>query len=178
MHTIKPIYLRYPPAWFHSRILVGPGAFLTPEFVRSNNITHVINCAMQEDSPAWFRQKYPDNYVCLEALDSEYHCILDWYPHFESLAHTYLRDGSGTVYVHCQAGMNRSGFLALTYVCKNFSMPFKEVVTLFQRQRPCLFQNLVYMNQVKDFINGCVPSSQDTRDECINDNIGDSGFGT
>jgi hypothetical protein len=139
------------------------------------NITHVINCASDGDCPEWFPKRHPEKYLCLHAIDSAYVSILDWYPAFEAKLHAFLRSGSGVVYVHCQAGMNRSGSLALAYVCKNFHLPLEEVVVATKRQRPVLFQNLVFMNQVKEFINGCLSRSQNTRHGIIrvhNGNVG------
>jgi len=173
-----PDYLRYPPAWFYPRILVGPGNFLTQRFAAENNITHVINCAMDGDCPEWFPIRHGKRYECLRAVDSEYVDILEWYPKFEETLHKFLRQGSGVVYVHCQAGMNRSGSLALAYVCKNFCLPFQEVITATRRQRPVLFQNPVFMNQVKDFINGCISSSENTRLDVDRVHDRDSGLFT
>jgi hypothetical protein len=158
-----PDYLRCPAAWFYPRILVGAGAFLTQRFAAEMNITHVINCADDGACPEWFSDRYPERYLCLDAIDSPYVTILDWYPKFEAKLREFLRSGSGVVYVHCQAGMNRSGSLALAYVCKNFHLPLDEVVVATQRQRPVLFQNRVFMNQVKEFINGCVSRPENTR---------------
>jgi hypothetical protein len=158
-----PDYIRCPAAWFYPRILVGPGVFLTQRFVAENNITRVINCASDDACPEWFSDRFPERYVCLDAIDNVYVNILDWYPRFESTLHTFLRQGTGVVYVHCHAGMNRSGSLALAYVCKNFHLPLNEVITATHRQRPVLFQNTVFMNQVKEFINGCVSRPENTR---------------
>lgn len=159
---LKPEYLRQKPAWFHTRILVGAGGHLTPAFARQNDITHVINCAFPEDSPGWFRSAYPNRYACMSAVDSPTANILDWYPLFELTLHNFLRQGTGVVYVHCQAGMNRSASLALAYVCKNFSVKFEDLYPVVKRQRPIMFQNTVYMNQVKDFINGCLQGQKNT----------------
>lgn len=156
-----PDYLRYPPAYFHTRILVGPGGFLTPRFVFERGISHVINCAFPEDSPAWYRTKFPMRYRCLGAPDTTQHRILDWYPAFEAILQTFLRETSGgVVYVHCQAGINRSAFLALTYVCTKFHMDGEIMLEAFKRQRPCLFQNAVYKEQVLTFINGCLSRAE------------------
>ncbi len=156
-----PDYLRHPPAYFHTRILVGPGAFLTPKFVYERGISHVINCAFPDDSPGWFQSKYPTAYTCLNAPDTAQHCILEWYPAFEEVLMSYLRrPGSGVVYVHCQAGINRSAFLALTYVCDRFHMDGETMIEAFLRQRPCMFQNSVYRRQVLTFLNGRVPGAQ------------------
>jgi len=139
---------------------------LTPFFVIRNKISHVINCAQDEYFPRWWKLRHRDKYVVLNAIDSLQHNILDWYPAFEHTLRTFLRDGplEGVVYVHCQAGMNRSASLALAYVCKNYSLPFEGVVTAVRRQRPCVLQNPVFMTQVREFINhGHLPSTQNSR---------------
>ena len=156
-------YMRQPPAWFHTRILVGPGAYLTPRFASEHGITHVVNCAMEYDSPEWFRLRAPGSYSCLNAIDRLDVNILDWYPQFEEVMFRFLREGTGVVYVHCQAGMNRSGSLALAYVCKRFHMPLEYTVAAVRKQRPVLLQNPVFMNQVRNFINGRLSSEKNTR---------------
>lgn len=171
-----PDYLRQPPAYFHTRILVGPGAYLTPKFVYERGITHVINCAFERDSPAWFRTKFPDAYACLNAPDSPEANLLDWYFLFEGILHRCLREGSGVVYVHCQAGINRSGFLALAYVCSKFHMDGETMLEAFKRQRPCLFQNGVYRRQVLNFLNGRVPSPENSGSTFGRTHDGDTGF--
>jgi protein-tyrosine phosphatase len=158
---LTPQYLRDPPAFFHTRILVGPGSFLTPAFAEKYNITHVINCAHNDFSPVWWRTQFPDKYTLIEAVDSVQVNILDWYPEFEKTLHQYLREGDGVVYVHCHAGMNRSASLALAYTSKNMGMDLEELVASVRRQRPCILQNPVFMNQVREFVNGRVQDSQD-----------------
>lgn len=170
------VFRHVPPAWFYPRILVGAGSMLTPDFVARHKITHVINCAYPLHSPFWFREVYPHRYVCLYANDTTHDNILEWYPLFEETMHRFL-SGDGTVFVHCQAGINRSASLALTYVCKNFGQEFDSTVRAVLLQRPIMFTNRVFMNQVKSFINGCVPRAEDTgySHRCNN---GDTGFST
>lgn len=155
-----PQYLREPPAFFHTRILVGPGGFLDRTFATKHNITHVINCAFDMYSPAWWRTENPTKYKVLNAVDSATTNILHWYPEFEMTLHEFLRDGTGVVYVHCQAGMNRSASLALAYSAKNLGMNLEELIASAKRQRPCLFQNRVFMDQVKQFVNGRLQSPE------------------
>ena len=180
MFAFKPDYLRQPPAWFSARILVGPGEILTPTFVARNRITHVINCAQDDFCPAWWRRTRKHNYAVMNAIDSPHHNILDWYPYFELTLRRFLREGAldGVVYVHCHAGMNRSASLALAYVCKNYSLPFDPVVTAVRRQRPCILQNTVFTTQVKDFINGCLQSPQNTGIDVIRIHSGNTGLFT
>ena len=142
-----------PPARIHSNILFGPGMYLTPGFVKHNNITHVVNCAFDKDSPVWFRTKYENNYACIEALDSADENILKWYPIFEQIMNTFLRSPeSRNIYVHCQCGINRSGFLALMFVCKKFGYSFDIATTAILKQRPCALTNPSYKLQVKSHL--------------------------
>lgn len=164
------------PAWFHTRILVGAGYDLSFMFMIEHRITHVINCAVDEYSPDWFRKLYPKRYQVINAIDSSKCNILDWYPLFERTLHEFLKDGDGVVYVHCQMGINRSGFLALTYVCKNFGYNLDYMIGATKRQRPILFQNTTYMNQVKEFINGCVQGTKDSGKLLCGSDNGDSGL--
>ena len=173
-----PDYLRQPPAYFHPRILVGPGAFLTPKFVFERGISHVINCAFPGDSPAWYEAKYPTRYRCLSAPDTPHHQILDWYPAFESILQSFLRETSGgVVYVHCQAGINRSACLALTYVCTKFHMDGEIMLEAFRRQRPCVVQNSVYKEQVMSFINGCLSRAENPGYAIRGTDNGNTGLG-
>jgi hypothetical protein len=159
-----PTYLAYPPAFFYPKILVGPGCFLTQRFASDYDIAYVINCASINYTPAWFINRSPERFVCLNAIDSPDVNIMDWYPAFEEAIQRFLREGKGTVYVHCQAGMNRSGFLALAYVCDHYQLPMNSVISGTRRQRPVLFQNKVFMNQVEEFIkNGRIPREKNTR---------------
>ena len=156
----KPVYLRDPPAFFHPRVLVGAGAMLTVPFVKKHGITHVINCAFDVDCPPWWKMFFPDKYAVLNAIDSPLVNITDWYPAFEATLHEFLRAGTGVVFVHCQAGINRSGFLALLYAVKNLGMDFNSLVVSVRHQRPCILQNSVFMDQVKNVVNGRVQNSQ------------------
>lgn len=157
-----PSYLRQPPAWFHSRILVGPGSFLRPAFADQHKITHVINCAFDEDSPSWFRTIHPTRYECLEAIDHITSDLYTWFPKFEETMKRFLREGNGTVYVHCQAGINRSASLAMLYVLKNFNVDPASLIQSVCKQRPCMFNNPTFRRQIEEFINGRVQSTKDT----------------
>ena len=172
-----PDYMKQPPAWFHSRILVGAGAMLTPSFCVRNNVTHVINCAFDDDSPSWFRERNPNSYAVMCAYDTHRHRILDWYVLFEETMRSFLQQGTGTVFVHCQAGINRSGFLALTYVSKNFHIQLDDLIASVKKQRPCMLSNHIYMKQVREFINGCVQSTQDSGHSVRSNNERDPGLG-
>jgi hypothetical protein len=135
-------------AWVYPNICLGAGATLTPFFVNANRITHVINCAYGQDSPAWFRRMYPSRYAQLEAHDDVRVKILDWYPAFEGAMRTFLRQPNSIVYVHCAAGINRSAFLLLYFMCKNFGLDFPTLLAAVRKQRPQICQNPAFMMEV------------------------------
>ena len=141
-----------PVAYIHSRILFGAGSFITPEFVKKHSITHVINCAFEQDSPDWFKSKFPSKYKCLNAVDSLDANIIDWYVEFEKTVHAFLREeGSKNIYVHCQCGINRSGYLCLAFMCKRLNIDFPTSVKTILTQRPCALTNPEYRKQVYSF---------------------------
>jgi protein-tyrosine phosphatase len=142
-----------PPAKVHPAILFGCGESLTPLFVKKHNITHVINCAFNDDSPEWFRHEFPFNYFCINAEDSTSSDIRKWFPLFEYVMSKYLKyPDSKVIYVHCQCGINRSGFLTLMYICKHFGYTFEASVKNILMQRPCALTNPTYFRQCQDYI--------------------------
>ena len=148
------------PAWVYPRILLGAGNQLTPIFTAKYNITHVVNCAFAGDFPEWWRKKHPGNYAELHAIDSMAVKILDWYPEFENWMRFFLRSTDGTVFVHCKAGVNRSAYLVLTFVSKNFGIDFRRLLAAVRRQRPIICDNSAFMRQVEDELYGRVQSEE------------------
>jgi hypothetical protein len=145
-------WVKDPPAFIHPRIMFGNGVALEQaDFVRKHEITHVINCAFDEDTAAWFRTAHPDKYAVINAVDDLNANILDWYPQFESHLTRFIQsEGSGTVYVHCQCGINRSGYLCVLYACKRLHYNYDDVVSSVLSQRPCALTNPNYRAQVSE----------------------------
>ena len=148
--------MQCPPAWVYPRILLGAGRQLTPLFTAKYNITHVVNCAFADDCPEWWRKRHAGHYAQLNAVDSMAVRILDWYPEFETWMRLFLRSTNGTVFVHCKAGINRSAFLVLTFVCKNFGIDFRTLLSAVRKQRPIVCNNSAFMKQVEDELSGRV----------------------
>jgi protein-tyrosine phosphatase len=142
------------PAYIHPRILFGAGIFIDETFMRRHEITHVVNCAYQEDSPKWFRTKFPKQYACIEADDTLDVNIVDWYATFERTVNKFLQDpNSKSIYIHCQCGINRSGFLALLYACKRLGYAYSDVLDSILTQRPCALTNPAFHKQVRHYLN-------------------------
>jgi hypothetical protein len=142
-------YQKDSPAMIHPNILIGAGETLTKQFAEKHGITHVINCANDEDSPSWFRKEYQERYRCINAIDSMDVNILLWYPEFKTSMKRFLQDSSSKViFVHCQCGINRSAFLALMFVCDCFGFPFISTEASVIKQRPCALTNTAFRKQV------------------------------
>lgn len=142
-----------PPAKVHPKIMFGPGFYLIDSFIHKNNITHIINCATDDAVPTRIREIFGDNYTCLNAVDSFDVNITDWYPEFEKKMNKYLRDkNSKTIYVNCQMGMNRSGFLTVLYACIKFGYKYETVTKAVLFQRPSALMNHVFHEQVQEYI--------------------------
>ena len=132
------------------RIYIGDGLRLTYAFMERNMLTHVINCA---DETACRIRLPPERYVCLNAIDSTEVQLFDtWYPEFKITMDRYLQDPTcRNVYVHCQAGINRSAFLAAGYIIKTFGIPIDRCVQKIIHQRPCALTNPAFADQLKLF---------------------------
>lgn len=137
-----------PPAIIHPRIWFGSSRIPDEPY-----ITHVINCAEEEFNSEFFRLYYPENTVCLGAHDNIKEDITKYYPAFEDAMHKFLSDPNcRIVYVHCECGINRSGFLILIYMCLKLGLTLEEAVRAIQIQRPCALTNPSFKKQVIDYI--------------------------
>jgi protein-tyrosine phosphatase len=62
----------------------------------------------------------------------------------------------GKVYVHCQAGINRSGFLVLAFLCLEKKFNIEQLELSIIKRRPCALTNKSFRNEiykkVKDFL--------------------------
>jgi predicted protein tyrosine phosphatase len=145
-------WMEDPPAKVHVSIMFGAGFMVTPAFIAKHNITHVINCAQDSDSPQWFRDHNPNKYFCINAHDNAQVNITDWYTLFSNTMDRFLRDSdSKVVFVHCQCGINRSGFLTLLYCVRKFGYEFESTAKMILAQRPCALTNPAFRQQVMKY---------------------------
>lgn len=146
-------WMEDPPAKVHVSIMFGAGFMVTPAFVAKHNITHVINCAQDSDSPQWFRDHNPTKYACMNAIDSKDVNITSWYPLFARTMNKFLADPESiVVFVHCQCGINRSGFLTLLYCIQKFGYEYDSTVRMILAQRPCALINPFFREQLINYI--------------------------
>ena len=85
-------------------------------------------------------------------MDDETNILEKHYATFEATMDAYLRDPiCKNVYVHCQAGMNRSATLVVAYVFKRFRVEFMYLINHVARQRPCIMTNPHFQDYLVKF---------------------------
>ena len=135
------------------RLWIGDGHRLTSELARLHSITHVINCADDSACPPAMKEAFLQNYTCLDAVDAIDVNIFVWYPLFKLTLDKYLQDPTCKgIYIHCQAGMNRSATLGAAYVIKTFRVPFVPFMQRMIQQRPCIMTNPSFQLQLVSFV--------------------------
>lgn len=140
-------------AKIHPRIIVGSANNVDIYTMSTHSITHVVNCAEERISSEWFKSEFPYRIACIGALDTKTDDITKWYPLFEYWMNKFLADSDcKTIYVHCECGINRSGFLTLIYMCLKFGYNMETVVKSMLIQRPCMFTNRNYQTQTIEYI--------------------------
>jgi predicted protein tyrosine phosphatase len=113
----------------------------------------VINCAEDEVCPLGLRNALgKERYACMNALDDPTDILRKHYARFEATMDGFLRDPlCRNVYVHCQAGMNRSATLVLAYVIRRFRVKLADIVDHLARQRPCILTNPHFQEYLSKF---------------------------
>ena len=146
-------FMRDPLANPFDRLWIGDGYRLTPELARIHDITHVINCADDSACPPAMKERFLQNYTCLDAVDALNVNIFVWYPLFKQTLDKYLQDPTCKgVYIHCQAGMNRSATLAAAYVIKTYRVQFIPLMQRMIQERPCIMTNPSFQAQLVAFV--------------------------
>lgn len=142
-----------PLAKVHPRIIIGSANNVDLHTIATYGITHVVNCAEDWVTSKWFKIEFPDRIACINALDHQTEDITKWYPLFESSMNAFLADPEcKTIYVHCECGINRSGFLTLIYMCLKFGYTIESIIKTMLIQRPCMLTNPTYQKQAIEYI--------------------------
>ena len=93
---------------------------------------------------------HPDSfkYLCLALTDLEEDSIMKILP--EALAFIHAEIAAGRkVFVHCDAGVSRSGSVVTAYIMATHNIPFEEALQYVQAKRPCVGPNDAFKEQLR-----------------------------
>lgn len=150
-----------PPVWLpNGAAKILPFLYLGGEdsatkfsFLKDIGVTHIVNCAEGYCTTGIeFYKKEMANikYLGFDAKDEDGYDIMQ---HFDDV-YTFIEDArktDGKVLIHCLAGVNRSGALAVGYVMLHNKIGPLSAVNLVARARGSLLSNETFQLQILMF---------------------------
>eukprot|EP00928_Gymnodinium_smaydae_P050378 TRINITY_DN33938_c0_g1_i1.p1 TRINITY_DN33938_c0_g1~~TRINITY_DN33938_c0_g1_i1.p1 ORF type:complete len:200 (-),score=58.95 TRINITY_DN33938_c0_g1_i1:224-823(-) len=141
------------PAELLPHLLLGSGDDARrPRELLARGVTHVLNCAgAAVKTGADFYQPYGIEYNEFKSEDTQGYNIIQHYEQAASLADAVAAKG-GRLFVHCEAGVNRSGSLLLAYYCLSTGTPLLASARHCKAQRGRICTNKGFQLQVFEFV--------------------------
>lgn len=87
-------------------------------------------------------------YLCLTLTDLEEDSLVRFLPSALSFIHREITAGR-KVFVHCDAGVSRSGSIVTAYIMATHHLSFENALQFVQQKRPCVSPNEGFQNQLK-----------------------------
>ena len=118
-------------------------------FLKSNNFTHIINCAggSQTFNPIYFEDF---SYLTLELRDD---CTSDIEKVVEEFL-TFMKENSSNsqnkILIHCSEGISRAPALLCSYLMWKKRLCFNEALQMIKEKRSCVEINLSFMFQLEN----------------------------
>mmetsp|Transcript_97553 Transcript_97553/g.172707 ORF Transcript_97553/g.172707 Transcript_97553/m.172707 type:complete len:213 (-) Transcript_97553:129-767(-) len=121
------------------------------QVLRRIGITHVLNCAARDVKTGAARYSpYGIGYTEFIADDCQGYNIMQHYDLLSSLADQAAEQG-GKLFIHCQAGVNRSGTLCLAYYTANTGRTLLQSARDCKERRGRICTNTAFQRQVFDW---------------------------
>eukprot|EP00817_Percolomonadidae_sp_ATCC50343_P007767 CAMPEP_0117424210 /NCGR_PEP_ID=MMETSP0758-20121206/4675_1 /TAXON_ID=63605 /ORGANISM="Percolomonas cosmopolitus, Strain AE-1 (ATCC 50343)" /LENGTH=613 /DNA_ID=CAMNT_0005207853 /DNA_START=308 /DNA_END=2146 /DNA_ORIENTATION=+ len=119
------------------------------DLLKKNNITHVINCASLV-----CKNYHPDDfkYISFPLYDAGSEPIMGFFVTIvDYIEKIRSKEKNARFFFHCQAGVSRSGTMAMSYLMWRFKLSFEEVLTSSKKKRSCLSPNAGFIVQLMDW---------------------------
>ncbi|XP_029025509.1 dual specificity protein phosphatase 4 [Betta splendens] len=116
------------------------------EVLDAIGISALLN--VSSDCPNHFEGDY--QYKCIPVEDNHKEDISSWFLEAIEFIDS-VRDSSGRVLVHCQAGISRSATICLAYLMKRKRVRLDEAFEFVRRRRSIISPNFSFMGQLLQF---------------------------
>lgn len=87
-------------------------------------------------------------YLCLALTDLEDDSLMKILPEALAFIHAEITAGR-KVFVHCDAGVSRSGSVVTAYIMATHNLGFEEALKYVQSKRPCVGPNDAFKEQLR-----------------------------
>ncbi|XKL65319.1 hypothetical protein PGB90_008739 [Kerria lacca] len=112
--------------------------------LKSNNITHILSigipCPQYNDISNTLIKAYDLDEFCIAAIFERCFEIIN-----------YVKEISGIVFVHCNAGISRSPTVVAAYLIKYYNITPEEALHRIRKKRPKINPNQGFLKQLEDF---------------------------
>eukprot|EP01122_Echinamoeba_exundans_P007374 TRINITY_DN2255_c0_g1_i1.p1 TRINITY_DN2255_c0_g1~~TRINITY_DN2255_c0_g1_i1.p1 ORF type:complete len:232 (-),score=31.04 TRINITY_DN2255_c0_g1_i1:188-883(-) len=114
--------------------------------LKQRSITHIL-CVTSESC-----RRFPESftYLVLDIYDDHSQSIIDLF----DKAHQFIdsaKEKGGIAFLHCSAGVSRSGAFAISYVMKKLSMGVKQAFAFVRSKRRLTNPNFNFLHQLDQY---------------------------
>ena len=138
------------PAEMTHYLFLGSSAHARdPSLLHKLGITHVINCAENDVGIEHYASLRECSIECsgFNSSDAKEYTMLAHHDDVLAMV-TAIKDSHGVCMLHCQAGVNRSGFLMIALLCGLEHMPLLKAAAWARQQRGRVCTNVGFQNQL------------------------------
>eukprot|EP00045_Choanoeca_perplexa_P001739 m.21399 g.21399 ORF g.21399 m.21399 type:complete len:238 (+) comp11137_c0_seq1:227-940(+) len=148
----NPDKRKFSAAQLLPHVILGDGEdAMDLDMLTRLGVSAVVNCAAS--STLTGQTNYPPHfaYLAFDALDQPEYDLLG--QHFDAFSQFLeeARRQNRVVFVHCQAGVNRSASLCVAYLMLLQHIPLVQAIEHCARLRPCILRNEGFIEQLVVF---------------------------
>ncbi|KAJ6232259.1 dual specificity protein phosphatase -related [Anaeramoeba flamelloides] len=113
------------------------------EFLEENGITHILNVCYE---PCKFEKDY--TYLHIPYYDSPHAFMLENFQKFYAFISEALSEKNNNVFVHCAAGVSRSGTVVVSYLMKSRNWGFETAFNYVKTKRSVVQPKVFFQRQL------------------------------
>eukprot|EP00730_Choanoeca_flexa_P013307 TRINITY_DN5181_c0_g1_i1.p1 TRINITY_DN5181_c0_g1~~TRINITY_DN5181_c0_g1_i1.p1 ORF type:complete len:235 (+),score=48.67 TRINITY_DN5181_c0_g1_i1:254-958(+) len=148
----NPDKRKHAPAELLPYLYLGDGEdAMDVAMLQQLGVSAVVNCAASSTLTSQAHYPAHFSYLAFDAMDQPEYDLLG--QHLEAFWNFVeeARQSNRVVFVHCQAGVNRSATLCLAYLMLSQRMALLPAVKHCARRRPCILRNEGFIEQLVVF---------------------------